>query len=76
MIADAHVFDEKVFMENLKENPVVQQLYYPYLNKTLNLIDYILTDSKSTISRQCAHDFNQIKNGLLMKRRWALLCKL
>lgn len=68
-----HVFDEKIFLDNLKQNTVIQQLYYPHLNSTLYLIDYILNDPISSISDQCAIDFNQIKNGLLMKDRWALL---
>ena len=74
-LKECHVFDEKLFLDNLKGNDVLEQLYYPYLNKTINLIDLLL-DNSINLNNKCNHNLNQIKNGLLMKERWALLCML
>ena len=75
MIVDNHVFDEKLFLDNLKDNSVIEQFYYPYLNKTINLIDLILRDSRKAIGKECTRNLNQIKTGLIAKDKWALLCK-
>lgn len=74
---DCHVFDEQLFLDNLKSNRAVEQLYYPYLNNTLDLIDLLLDDlSHNTRMNKCAANLNQIKNGLLLKDKWALLCNV
>ena len=75
LIADCHVFDEKLFLDHLKNNPTIEQLYYPNLNGTLLLIDRILHDPHRSIDAQCSEHLNQLRRGLLAKERWALLCE-
>ena len=75
LIADCHVFDEKLFFENLKTNPAIEQLYYPNLNGTLALIDRILHEPQRTIDTECTNSLSRLKHGLLAKERWALLCE-
>ena len=74
-IAECHVFDEKLFFDHLKNSPAIQQLYYPHLNGTLDLIDRILQDPRRTVGRECRDHLGQLKHGLLAKQKWALLCE-
>lgn len=76
LIVNSHVFDEELFLNNLKDNFAIEQLYYPYLNRTIDLIDFLLHDPQRTINKECSKNLNQIKDGLLAKEKWSLLCKL
>lgn len=74
-IADGHVFDEQLFFDHLRDNPAIEQLYYPHLNGTLGLIDRILHDPRRTVGSECSNHLNQLKHGLLTKEKWALMCE-
>ena len=54
----------------------LKQLYFPFHNQTLALIDLVLHDEQRSTSSICDKSLLQLRDGLVAFEEWALKCKI
>ena len=62
-------------MAKISQSSQLRQLYFPFYNQTLDLIDIVLDDKKRSTGPICDKSLIQLRDGLVNFEKWALKCE-
>lgn len=67
--------DPESHWDRIRQSNQLKQLYFPFYNQTLDLIDIVLHDEQRSTTTICDNSLLQLRDGLVAFEEWALKCK-